>query len=244
MAAGPPQVDLKQSILHLLDELDKRTHQPLPIIHLANRFGIKMRRLYDFINILSALGACKKSGLDHVIWLGRETITGFLTHALIDHDIDNPQHTLCHLFPVSACIGLSNLTLAFLMMFPALRTNHLDLRFVAHLFSLGTTRYKSTLCKLYQVSFILCAAEILRRTQQVCDVVLLDQYLSFQIVPPEQEREESPVDIGALLNRRQAGVSFVHQRRKEICDLFIGSAAGKAAMLPNPNVLPIPSNAI
>jgi hypothetical protein len=236
-----PQPDLRHSLTLLIEELDRHMQQRVAIACLADRFAIKTRRLYDFINVLSALGCCQKSGLDHVIWLGRERIPTVIHDLLIARDIENHSLTLCEIFPVTGCIGIVNLTISFLLMFHALRTNHLDLRFIGHLFSRQTTRYKSTLCKLYQISYVLCAAGVLKRTMQVCDVVLLYPYLDFAVVPPEPKSIADPYLIQSLLNRPGPieELRHIYRRRKELYDLFIGSVASKTVMLPDPDLFPV-----
>jgi hypothetical protein len=223
--------DHKQSIAALIQFLDLHSHQPLAVNALASRFDVTTRRLYDFINVISAIGACRKSGLDQVIWLGKNQIPSFLQNVCQSRDIDNSQRTLCDLFPVSSCIGISNLTISFLLMFRALRTDHLDLRFVAHLFSRDTRRYKSTLCKLYQISYILGAAGISNRTSQACDVVLLQPDLDFSVLPPDKPEESGPLQIAALLNHRgrDADTEFVSHRRRELQSLFVTNGPPKRA---------------
>jgi hypothetical protein len=229
----PEQPDLKRQITLLITELDRHAHQPVAITPLSARFGIKTRRLYDFINILSAVGCCRKSGLDHLIWIGRSQIPGFVSELRRMRGIDNPDRSLCDLFPVADCVGMANLTSCFLLVFPALRTNRLDLRFVGHLFSLRTSRYKSTLCKLYQIVFVLCAAGVCNRTSQACEVILLDAYIDFPIVHMDRGPDPGgPLGIDSLLNRKKEAVSFVMRRRKEIHDLFASSVLSKTVMLP------------
>jgi hypothetical protein len=148
--------------------------------------------------------------------------------------IDNPDSTLTTLFPLTHCVGIGNLTISFLLMFHALRTDHLDLRFVAHLFSRGTTRYKSTLCKLYQITYVLCAAGIMNRTAQVCDVVLFEQYFDFAVIPPQAPVLATPIRIESLLNHHMGCDNpHIHQRRKELYDLFVKSITGRTATLPD-----------
>jgi hypothetical protein len=222
---GPP--NHKQSITTLLQFLESHGHQALAINGLAARFNISSRRLYDFINVLSAIGGCRKSGPDQMVWLGRAQIPTFVREVCRTKDIDNPERSLCDLFAVASCIGISNLTISLLLLFHALRTNHLDLRSVSQLFTRQTRRYKSTLCKLYQICYILGAAGITNRTSLACDVVLLEPYLDFQVVPPEQSEDPGPLPIVSLLNHQRGGTdtAFVQQRRRELQALFAGGVA-------------------
>jgi hypothetical protein len=236
----PEQPDLKQQIMLLIAELDRHAQQPVAIPLLSARFNIKTRRLYDFINILSAVGCCRKSGVDHLIWIGRSQIPGFVAELRRVRGIDNPDRSLCDLFPVFDCVGIANLTSCFLLVFPALRTNRLDLRFVGYLFSLRMSRYKSTLCKLYQIVFVLCAAGVCNRTSQACQVVLLDAYIDFPIIHIDGAADPGgPLGIESLLNRKKEVLNFVTRRRKEIQDLFAASVLSKTVILPEDDVISV-----
>jgi hypothetical protein len=81
---------------------------------------------------------------------------------------------------------------------------------------------------------VLCAAGISQRTSQVCEVVLVDTYLDFQVVPAEKPEDSGPVQIVSLLNRRRPHpeFEFIYRRRKEIHDMFISSVASKTVILP------------
>jgi hypothetical protein len=232
------QFDLKQQIRFLIDELDSRLCEPIAINPLSARFGIKTRRLYDFINILSAIGCCRKSGLGHLIWLGRQQIPARVSELGKAREIENPNLTLAELFPISDCVGMANLTQRFMLMFHAVQTNHLDLRFVGNLFSRKTTRYKSTLCKLYQITFVLCAAGICDRTSQVCQVVLCRPYVDFPTLEVESLGEADPRKIDSLLNRKKGSeiAECALRRRKEMHDLFLASAVSKTVTLPDGDI--------
>jgi hypothetical protein len=236
----PTQMDLKEQIVLLIDELDSHQCEPVAIAPLSARFGIKTRRLYDFINILSAIGCCRKSGLGHLIWLGRHQIPPRVSELCKAQGIVDPNLTLSDLFPVSDCVGMANLTQRFMLMFHAVRTNRLDLRFVGNLFSLKTTRYKSTLCKLYQIAFVLCAAGVCDRTSQVCQVVLCKPYIDFPTVEAEKAMDDDPTQINSLLNRKKENetTDCALRRRKEMLDLFLASAASKTVMLPDDDLSP------
>jgi hypothetical protein len=233
--AKPDQSDLRHQIACLIDELDGHACEPVSVTPLAARFAIKARRLYDFINILSAIGCCRKSGLGHLIWVGRHQIPTFVANLGASMGIDNPDKTLCDLFPVSECVGMANLTVRFMLMFRALRTNQVDLRFVGNLFARKTNRYKSTLCKLYQIAFVLCAVGICGRTSQVCQVVLSPAYVDFPLVEPERAVEADPREIDSLLNKRSGNeaIDCAFRRRKEINATFFASAVSKTVILPD-----------
>jgi hypothetical protein len=147
--------------------------------------------------------------------------------------MDNPNRNLFDLFPINSCVGIANLTIAFMLMYYGLRTDHLDVRMVATIFSRGTNRFRSTLCKLYQIAFVLSAAGIVTRTTVPCDVRLIGQWLDFPVVPPESRDESCPASLEMLLNRKGPGTQFVHKRRKQMNDIFNANQRAKLGSLPD-----------
>lgn len=220
--------DLKISIQMLIQELEAYPRQTFAITLLSQKYMIKRRRLYDMINVFSAIGCCRKSGLDHMVWMGTEMFSQFLSQMKKSRGIDDKTKTLCDLFPVASCIGISNLTVCFLLLFSALKTNHLDLRFVGQLFSRETSRYKTTLCKLYQISYILSSIHITNRTSTVCEVILLPPYSDEDILPDEPDNKANnsiiPISIDSLLNTHikiEPENQYIYDRRHELRDTFI-----------------------
>lgn len=232
--------DLKISIQMLINELESSINKVQEITLLTQRFNIKRRRLYDVINVFSSVGSCSKSGLDHLIWYGKDQLCIHLEKLKESYHINDPNYSLQQLFPVSGCIGISNLTICFLLLFFALKTNHLDLRYVGNLFSRQTSRYKTTLCKLYQISYILGAVGITNRTNQVCEVVLNKPYYNDDIIPDDanqnstglspnekkQQEDNNPMSIFSLLNHPEdvkqennKAIQYILDRRKEFQNL-------------------------
>jgi hypothetical protein len=121
--------------------------------------------------------------------------------------IDEPDKSLSELFPVALCVGMANLAANFLLLFSALRTDNLDLKRVCLLFTRGTAKYRSTLCKLYQIAFVLGAAQITARTSHVCEVVLLQDYIDFELAPPGSanlpERFSNPLNLSVYRRRNE-----------------------------------------
>ena len=219
---------LKTSIQHLVAFMEATPNVSHAISILSQRFAIKRRRLYDIINVLMSIGCCQKSCLDQIIWLGKNQITEKIIQLKESKKLSDPNLTLSEMFPVNGCIGISNLTTSFILLFFALKTNRLDLRFISQYFSRQTTRYKTTLCKLYQICFILGAVSVTTRTTQVCEVLLNEPYYNDDIITNENElKSNEPLSIDFLLNRPRNDFStnYISQRRKDFNDTFIESVS-------------------
>ena len=167
--------NLKIVIQDIFDFLEQTKNTPSAILDLSKKFSLKRRRLYDIINVFVSIGLCKKANYDQITWLGKDFIFQELSTQK-EKRFRNGSLSLNEMFPTSTCIGISNLTSSFLLLFYALKVKKLDLRYVSKLFSENTTRYKTTLCKLYQICFILNALGITQRSNNVCEVILNDEY--------------------------------------------------------------------
>ncbi|OHT04634.1 hypothetical protein TRFO_27846 [Tritrichomonas foetus] len=239
--------DLKTSIQQFVKEFENSPQKHQLISSLASKFRIKRRRLYDVINVLEAIGCCKRCELDSVQWCGRENIFNILEEIKKDKSVNNPSLKLCDLFTVPCCVGISSLTISFLLMFFALKQDRIDLRYVSHYFSRTTARYKTTLCKLYQICYILSAIGVTTRTSQVCEVILNHPYYNEDELSPTEVQSKgennsnkasnlnsldgSPTfSITSLLNHQKEeynSTNYIELRRKELKDCFDEAEAEK-----------------
>lgn len=213
--------DLKRAIRSFVECLEKSPENTQAITVLSNRFAIKRRRLYDVINVMESVGACRKSGLDIVKWLGLTNMRETMRRLRKERHIDNENLSLNELFLPPCCVGISNLTTSFLLLFAAIRSNRLDLRFVSQFFSRSATRYKTTLCKLYQICYILGAIGVTTRTSQVCEVILSDEYCDDDFERHGAAKEKMAANlmsIASLLNNQTpiGPAEWILARRKEL----------------------------
>jgi hypothetical protein len=229
---GHQSGDLRIAVRLCIEDLERKPGESFKFASIAHDFGIKVRRVYDMINIFSAIGCCQKSGPEGVIWIGLSHIQGHLSDEGQSRGMDNPLANLLDLFPVTRSVGIAKLTIDYLMLYCALRTQHLDLKMVAMLLSRGRKIFRSTLSKLYQISFILCAAGIASRSALTCDVVLLENYIFFDIVPVEKRECGNPADFETMLNR-PAGtdLAFIYRRRNDLFQLWGSSSNNQNKIL-------------
>jgi hypothetical protein len=197
-----------QTIVSDLDHDPVRRHE-MALIY--QKYQVKRRRLYDIVNVFLALGCATRVGIDELVWHGRSRIFTELREEKNRLGIDNGHNSLSKLFPSETCVGLTSLTRSFLLLFGALRLEILDLRNVSAFFSRNTGRYKSTLCKLYQIALILGALGIAERTENACEVKILPPFTGLLV----SEDEGNPLAIAKLLNRPIERMVSAEERRKE-----------------------------
>jgi hypothetical protein len=117
--------------------------------------------------------------------------------------------------------------MALILMFPALRTLEINLRELSAFFSRETKRFKTTLCKLYQITLILGALDIMERTAQPCEVTLKAPFTRI-ILDEDPAQGEEAFAIENLLFRPNLSHEDVAKRREEFQRSYGGKTrAGK-----------------
>lgn len=221
-------LSFKQQIQMLVTELDNNKAKEIPLSSLYPKLNVKRRRLYDVINVFTAIGCSRKSGVDFLIWNGKSQIISELISQIKSHRIKNWNLSLDELFPVNHCVSLTSLASAFLLLFAALDVDTIDLRTACSFFSRDTNRYKTTLCKMYQIILILSALDIVTKTEKVCKIKLLSPYLECLT---ESNHEIVPTSIDFLLNTpSDAKHNSIERRRND----FVESQL-KRSVIPEPN---------
>jgi hypothetical protein len=200
----------------LVSELERHPGKAHSLIELHQRFYLKRRRLYDVTNIFTVIGCGTRTTTNEMTWHGISRILPRLMAERRTTEIWNAEKTLASLFPNDTCVGLGSLTSALLLLFPATGQAALNLRDVSAFFSHDVQRFKTTLCKLYQITLILGALEVTERTDSPCEVRLRAPYL-----PLLEEEPLRPLAIESLLNRPGGTAKTTERRREEfrkICD--------------------------
>ena len=162
------QDSFKLSIYNFVTFADMHSYCTFTMTYLCEKFGFQKRRLYDVINVFEAIGMCKKTTVDTVLWIGR-----FAIASKINKMKDKCQSASQDLIVSNEkCISISHLTTALINSFIINNSQIVDLKTVASLFSQGNNRFKTTLCKLYQISHILEAAKIVCKTESPGKIAL------------------------------------------------------------------------
>jgi hypothetical protein len=177
------------------------------------RFGFQQRRLYDVTSVLAAIGCCTKLGVDSIFWHGLSHIRPTLLALQSQAGVHNCTTPLSEIIQTESMIQISRLTRGFVLCFLTLREQSLTIREIGTYLARFTGRYKSTLCKLYQVVHILQAAAIVERTIMPGQVTLVKRFY----VPLDfdwSETGQSPVSIEVLLNKPKGSQDAILKRRR------------------------------
>jgi hypothetical protein len=199
----------RNSVCCVVADLEQHIGEPLSILRLGKRHHLKVRRLYDVVNVLSAIGCARRLNSEEIVWLGRDEINEKLQHEKKSLGLTNTNSSLSEMFPPENSVGLTSLTIAFLMLFPALATREIDLRQASSFFARTTKKYKTVLIKLYQIAVILGALGLIEKTQNMSEVRIL------QPIERLLCDDQSPISIGNLLNRPNHNADQYTARRHE-----------------------------
>jgi hypothetical protein len=215
-APHPPEVSPKKTkfaavIRNIVAELESSEAKIHSIPNLYHRHQMKRRRLYDVTNVFTAIGCATRGGTDDIQWEGVSRILPRLLEEKQKLQITNCGVRLSDLFPPDNCVGLTSLTISFIMLFPALSTDVLNLRDASTFFSRDTPRYKTTLSKLYQITLILGALDLTQRTENPTEIRLKPPYTEILSV----KAMDNPLAIEKLLNGPSKWEDTLEARRAE-----------------------------
>ena len=168
---------------------ESKPSQSYSITSICEKIGFQRRRFYDVINVLEVAGCCKRINVDTITWFGRSNIR-LTMQELVRISGASMNMSLSKILPSEKVISIAHLTQIYLLTFSALNKKQLDIRATAQYISRENGRFKTTLCKLYQITHILCSADILIKSDVPSIVSIHDEYF-VSCVPNAQKQESS-----------------------------------------------------
>ena len=181
----------RQSIRDFIQFAETSSIEVHLITAICERFGFQRRRFYDVANVLEAAGVCSKKSVDTLTWIGLKNVP-FRLHQLWETARQaGSLNKLSSLFKESNSISISKLTESFLTCFFFSKNKSLDIKKIGLLLSQGSGRYKTTLCKLYQISHILESAGIIIKSANPGEVYISSMF--FNIPQPKRPKFPTPI---------------------------------------------------
>lgn len=187
----------RNSISNLIQFTEMTPQRSYTMTDLCNQFKFQRRRLYDVVNVFVVLGVCQKTSVDTIVWLGRDNIKNTL--ALLNENYS--EDDLASFHETDHVIQISNLTKSFALCFLVLKQNTLDIKRCAEILSRRNNRFKTTLCKLYQIAHILEAAGIFSRSSLPGEITFKETFIGSL----EQKKPPISLSIRSLLNHNAFG---------------------------------------
>ena len=160
---------------------------------IAEKYKIQKRRLYDLVNVLEAAGALTKVSVDTIIWEGLNNVSVKLSNLFLMSQSYGPQYNFNMLFRDKNSISISHLTENFLLSFFFLRSEKVNIKRICSFLSRENGRYKTTLCKLYQIAHILEAAGVLSKTSIPGEIYINSSFLVPKQTAPKRKPFITPI---------------------------------------------------
>lgn len=201
----------RASIGSFVSDAEAKASSELIISQICSDYGFQKRRLYDVINVLETVGCCKKTSVDTIQWLGLSKVAPTLIKLQKRAGVTDGSNTLDDIFPNERCISIAHMTSMFVMCFLVLKMETLDVKHIGMFLSRSNGRYKTTLCKLYQIAHILEAAGIIAKSVIPGEMTLEKRF--FATVDVKDKEESNPFSIQGLLNR-VSDIDYVTKRRR------------------------------
>jgi hypothetical protein len=198
------------SIRAFVNHAESNIPKDYTISELLRAFQFQRRRFYDVVSVLAAVGCCSKLSSEALHWNGIVAIPGALLRMQCAAGADLPETTLAYIIAPESLFSISRLTVAFIMCFLVLRMPRLSIKNVSRYLTRGGRRWKSTLCKLYQVAHILEASGILERSAVTGEVIVSARFFH----PVDIICNTSPFGLNSILNRERPAEEVTVQRRR------------------------------
>lgn len=201
----------RASIGSFVADAETKASAELIISQICCDYGFQKRRLYDVINVLETVGCCKKTSVDTIQWLGLSKVASTLTKLQRRAGVTDGSNTLDDIFPSERCISIAHMTSMFVMCFLVLKMETLDVKSIGMFLSRSNGRYKTTLCKLYQIAHILEAAGIIAKSVIPGEMTLEKRF--FVTLDIKEKDDLNPFSIQGLLNRVN-DIDIITKRRR------------------------------
>lgn len=214
----------RNSIYSFIHDIEIFDPTIINVVSTCERYKFQKRRFYDVINVLESIGCCHKIKSDSIQWLGLSNIPLYLRSLQKKYNVHIIDTKVEDIFKTDISIVISHLTQLFILCFLVFQIQTLNIKHVAHFLARHNHRYKTTLCKLYQIAHILEAAEILKHTSKPCILFLETKYfVTFDgNENSPKSKDPEPFSIKNLLNDHniERYQNEVNSRKKEFFSHF------------------------
>lgn len=208
--------DFKTSIQTMIKNLDGKPNQLYSIQFLTSKFHFHKRRLYDVLNVYESIGIYKKLSVDSLLWIGFANINKTLKHIANRFKLFDEGFDINNLALTENSISISILTQRFLLLFLAINANNIDIKQSSKFLSKKNDKYKTILCKLYQITYILESSDIISKSSKTGEVIFNSKYSDIETVDSNQPLYI--LSVQSLLNNHDNS-KIMYERRRNYFDL-------------------------
>ena len=191
----------KQAISSFINYVETSKLPRCSISQICSRFNFKRRRFYDVIIVLEAIGVCQHINVDTIAWFSLSNINNTMKKLIHLSNADSPYTSLRSILPSEKSVSIGRLTTLLMLCHSALNRDTLDIRQVACFFSRENGRFKTTLCKLYQITHILCAIGVFEKQNVPRYTTIKKEYFVESLT--DSSSDSCSLSIESLLSKRE-----------------------------------------
>jgi hypothetical protein len=217
-----PVQELRMSISdifrHLVRRFEDRRGNAISVMAIASEYDLQHRRVYEFFNLLSALGVCSTLERGRLSWIGLSEVPRTIETIYTEIEVGSLHNDIDALFALGVSPSLGLIALRFVSLYLYLGVDILSMRRVALLFHGSKIGIKSLERRMYVVLNFLEVIGIVEHSQSVSEY-----RLTLERAPivenamkrrKEVEVEQSPDMVEALLSRySQQFIASLHEER-------------------------------
>lgn len=205
----------RNAIQKFVSKAEEGGNNIFTISQMSDEFQIQRRRIYDILNVFESIGLCVKTNADTVTWKGCSNIPKTFIQYQKNYMVTIADVPISRIILSTKCISMNQLTTSLILCFLALQTPTLDIKQVAYFLSRENNRFKTTLCKLYQISHILDSIGILKRSEKSGEIELNQAYsIILPVISSNVNLVEGPFSIDSLLNRPVINIENIIKQRR------------------------------
>ena len=206
----------RSSIIAFVNEVESnaKTSQVFTISQLCSSFKLPRRRIYDVLNVFEAIGCMRKQNSDTIEWLGLLCVVSEFERLQELHCANSADVPISRIIPTEVCVSMGQLTVSLILCFLSLQLQTLGIKQVSYFISRNNNRYKTTLCKMYQIVHILDAIGIVRREARAGDITLDGQFYCVLPIQFRGKSKDEPLSLETLLNRPVSDLDRIVKQRR------------------------------
>ncbi|OHT16822.1 hypothetical protein TRFO_12901 [Tritrichomonas foetus] len=199
---------LSDVLKDIIEQNDKSKPQPFAIMAIAYQYNIEHRRIYDFFNLLTALGVCKIISKGQLSWVGLSEIENTLSNFYEQIEIDSLSKSFSEIFNLGVSPSLGLLALNFFGLFLFLNVKTLSVKQVSKIFHNGKSDIRSLERRLYlALSFMEIVGVVMHPSKTGSYTLIIDRTKMIEKAWESRKKKADLMSIENLLSKPDPALS-------------------------------------
>lgn len=189
----------------LIKEYEKKKPRDINVMHVARKYSIQHRRVYDLFNLLTSLKTCQNIERGKIAWNGINHAKKAFTETYIQVEIQSlTEPDLFKLFNLGPSPSLGAIATRFISLYLYLGVKRLVMRQVSKLFHDPSSDLKSLERRMYLVLSFLEMMGFIQHTSHTSEYELImktNQFYEAALAKRKEAAMKDPMSQEALLSR-------------------------------------------